>query len=263
MRDRRAPGELTESEATARGITEREVADSYRSTASAYVRDNLDRLPLVVAAHEAWAWSIWNPRDLARRDAHESRSYGFQVRARPFEAVFALAGAAGLVVLVRRQGVRAVVVVAPVLAVVVSVAVSYGNPRFNVTAQPSLAIAFAALIGVPLGWWRHRGTPPPERSSGPGPAVADPRRADRPVSARRAPGSAQVELGHPATGDGHRRQRRTGIVEQVVGALGTSGKTAVQASRCRSPGGAPPCGTGRRVRPGRLRARRWGAAPAR
>jgi hypothetical protein len=51
---------------------------------------------------------------------------------------------------------RAFVLVAPVLAVAVSVAVSYGNPRFNVTAQPSLAIAVAALAGCWLGQWRHR-----------------------------------------------------------------------------------------------------------
>ena len=86
-------GRLSESEATARGISERELADTYRSSASAYVRDNLDRLPLVVAAREARAWSIWDPRDLARRDAYESRSYGFQVRARPLEAAFAIVGA--------------------------------------------------------------------------------------------------------------------------------------------------------------------------
>ena len=170
------PGGLSETEATARGITEREVAESYRSTATEYVRDNLDRLPLVVAAREARAWSIWDPRDLARRDAHESRSYAFQVRARPLEAAFAIAGAAGLVVLVRRQGVRAVVVLAPVLAVAVSVAVSYGNPRFNVTAQPSLAIAVATLAGLLLRWWRDRRASPGERPSGPEPAVADPGR---------------------------------------------------------------------------------------
>ena len=63
----------------------------------------------------------------------------------PVEAVLAVAGAVGLVGLLRRRGARAFVLVAPVLAVAVSVTVSYGNPRFNVTAQPSLAIGVAAL----------------------------------------------------------------------------------------------------------------------
>jgi hypothetical protein len=150
------PSAMSEADAAERGLTERELTDDYRSAAVAHVRENLDRLPLVVAARQARAWSIWDPRDLARRDADESRRYGFQVRARPIEGAFAVAGAVGLVVLLRRRGLRAFVLVAPVLAVAVSVAVSYGNPRFNVTAQPSLAIAVAALAGYWLGRWRQR-----------------------------------------------------------------------------------------------------------
>jgi hypothetical protein len=150
------PSDASETEVAELGLTERDLMSAYQSAAADHVRHNLGRVPLVVAAREARAWSFWDPRDLARRDAEESRRYGWQVRARPLEAVFTVAGAVGLVALVRRGGARALVLVAPVLAVVVSVALGYGNPRFNVIAQPSLAIGAMALAGEGVARLRRR-----------------------------------------------------------------------------------------------------------
>ncbi len=77
--------------------------------------DTSAHVPRVVAARQARAWSLWDPRDLARRDAAAaSRRYGFQVGAGPIEAVLAVVGAVGLVGLLRRRGARAFVLVAPV-----------------------------------------------------------------------------------------------------------------------------------------------------
>jgi Dolichyl-phosphate-mannose-protein mannosyltransferase len=152
------PSEASEREVGELGLTERDLMSAYQAAAVDHIRHNLGRVPLVVAAREARAWSLWDPRDLARRDAEESRRYGWQVRARPLEAVFALVGAVGLAALVRRNAARALVLVAPVIAVVVSVALGYGNPRFNVIAQPSLAIGVMALAGDGVARLRRRGS---------------------------------------------------------------------------------------------------------
>lgn len=162
------PPTVVEADGTERAPTERELADAYRVAATDHARGDLGALPRVAAARQARAWSLWDPRDLARRDADESRRYGVQVRARPIEAVLALVGVVGLVGLLRRRGARAFVLVAPVLAVAVSVTVSYGNPRFNVTAQPSLAIGVAALAAALLrriGATRDLGDRSPEREA--------------------------------------------------------------------------------------------------
>lgn len=142
------PSAATEDELLELGITEAELMDAYQRAAIDHARADATRLPLVLTAREARAWSFWDPADLARRDADESRRYGWQLVARPLEAVVAVVGFAGLVGLLRRRAPAAFVLLAPVLAVIASVALGYGNPRFNVIAQPSLLIAAAWLVAT-------------------------------------------------------------------------------------------------------------------
>lgn len=134
--------------------TEVEVADAQQAAARAYVGDHLHQVPLVVAARQARVWAFWDPRDLARRDAEESRRYGWQVVSRPLDAVLAVTGTIGLVVLIRRRGhPGALLLLAPIVVVAASTTISHGNPRFNAIAHPVLAIGLAALV---IGWSSSR-----------------------------------------------------------------------------------------------------------
>ena len=130
------------------GEPEVEVADAQRTRATDYVRTHLSGVPLVLAARTSRVWAAWDPRDLARRDADETRRYGWQVVSRPLDAVLAVVGAIGLVRLGRRRswGWEWLIVAAPLVMVCVSAAASYGNPRFNVTALPVLSIGAASLL---------------------------------------------------------------------------------------------------------------------
>ncbi|HBX10518.1 MAG TPA: hypothetical protein DEG13_12165 [Candidatus Microthrix parvicella] len=130
------------------GEAEVEVADAQRAQAVEYVRRHLTDVPLVLGAREARVWGLWDPRDLARRDADETRRYGWQLASRPLDAVLAVAGVVGLAQLGRRRswGWEWLVVSAPLVIVCVSAAASYGNPRFNVTALPVLSIGMASLL---------------------------------------------------------------------------------------------------------------------
>lgn len=139
------------------GATEVEVAEAQRQVATRHVRRHLGRLPRVVAARQARVWSLWDPTDLARRDADESRRYGWQLVARPVSAVATLVGVAGLVVLVRRRGPArdALILFVPVIVTGASAAASYGNPRFAAVAQPVLAIGAAVVLTQLAARWRR------------------------------------------------------------------------------------------------------------
>lgn len=139
--------------------TEVEVARAQRSAAFDHLGDHLARVPLVVAAREARVWSLWDPRDLARRDNDESRRYGWQLVSRPLDAAYALVGTAGLVGLARRLRDDLLLLV-PAVVVCLGAAAVHGNPRFAAIAQRMLAIGAAALAAR-LSRRRRRGTTAP------------------------------------------------------------------------------------------------------
>ncbi|QXC59287.1 glycosyltransferase family 39 protein [Aquihabitans sp. G128] len=130
------------------GAPEAELASAQQHAGLAYARHHAGRLPLVVAARQARVWSLWDPRDLARRDAEESRRYGWQLVARPIEAGMALVGVTGLALLVRRRGRVALLALVPVALVVVTATITYGNPRFASISHPVLALGVAYLVSV-------------------------------------------------------------------------------------------------------------------
>lgn len=139
--------------------TEVEVAAAQRDAGIDHLRANLDRLPLVLAARQARVWALWDPADLAARDADETRSRDVQVVARAVEGPVLLAGAGGLVLLVRRRR-EARVTLVPFAVVAASAAATYGNPRFNSIAHPMAAVGLAALVG----WLVDQRRPPPPRT---------------------------------------------------------------------------------------------------
>lgn len=122
--------------------TEAKVASAQRSAAATYARRHLTRLPMVVLARQARVWSFWDPRDLARRDAEESRRYGWQVLSRPLDAALAVAGTAGLVLLVRSHDRRGLLAFVPVAVVAVAATVTYGNPGSTRSPTPCWRLAW-------------------------------------------------------------------------------------------------------------------------
>ncbi|CAN5704062.1 hypothetical protein BH10ACT1_BH10ACT1_23240 [soil metagenome] len=138
------------------GAAESEVASRQQHAAATYVRNHLGRLPVVLVARQGRVWSLWSPTDLARRDAEESRRYGWQLATEPVAAALSVVGAIGLVGLVRRHGRRTLLVVVPPVLVVVTAAVTHGNPRFAAIAHPVLALGVAGLVDR---WWCRRRAP--------------------------------------------------------------------------------------------------------
>jgi 4-amino-4-deoxy-L-arabinose transferase-like glycosyltransferase len=133
--------------------TEAEQAARYRSESSAYARDHLGRLPLVVAARELRVWGFWVRHDVVYREAVESRHPRWQNLVWPVRLIMVPVGGVGLVLLMRRRDRRTLMLAVPFVIVVASAAVSYGNPRFSAIAHPALAIGLASLADR---WWSGR-----------------------------------------------------------------------------------------------------------
>ncbi|HEX4902092.1 MAG TPA: hypothetical protein VFV42_04730, partial [Acidimicrobiales bacterium] len=126
--------------------TEVEVAAAQREAGIDHLRAELDRLPLVLAARQARVWSLWDPTDLADRDADETRDRDAQVVARAVEGPMVLAGLAGILLVVRCRRRTWPVALVPFAAVAASAAATYGNPRFAAIAHPLVAVGLAALL---------------------------------------------------------------------------------------------------------------------
>lgn len=116
-----------------------------RDEGLAYARSHLTRTPLVATARVLRTFGLWDPGQTAALESVETRSVRWQQFAWGVDLVVFGAAAFGMVLLARRRQ-----PIAPILAVVagvvVAAAVSNGNQRFRLAADPSLAVAAAVAV---------------------------------------------------------------------------------------------------------------------
>jgi hypothetical protein len=141
-------------------LPEAEWTDQVRADALRYARDHAGSLVIVAPARAARVWGLWDPSDLVRRDADETRSQRFQYVVWGTGIVTLVAGIAGIAVLARRGG-RVAVLVGPLALVALTAVASYGNPRFRTVAEPALLIGVAVLVVTAGRAWRREDRPSP------------------------------------------------------------------------------------------------------
>jgi 4-amino-4-deoxy-L-arabinose transferase-like glycosyltransferase len=127
-------------------------AAQYRSDATSYAGDHLGRVPVVIGARILRVWGLYQPTRLAydaqnRRLAVQEAGVLFSYALIPF-AVF---GA----VMLRRRGEPLFVLLAPVLLVTITCALTYGGLRLRQAAEVPLVVL--AAIGMVAAWERWRG----------------------------------------------------------------------------------------------------------
>lgn len=122
-----------------------QVSKTYRDLAIDYARDNLDRLPTVVAARVGRVWGVFRPTDQIFLNQGEGRPQPASRMAMWGWWLLAPVAAAGVVVTARRQG-RWWPLVAPAVAVTVTAMATYGIPRFRLPAEVALVAAFAVAV---------------------------------------------------------------------------------------------------------------------
>jgi hypothetical protein len=90
-------------------------------------------------------WGVWNPADLTRREAVESRNRHWQWLAWVASLGTLVVGAIGFAVLARQRR-RIAVLVGPVAMATFLALATYGNTRFRTLAEPALLIGVAAAL---------------------------------------------------------------------------------------------------------------------
>jgi hypothetical protein len=130
-------------------------SEEIRAGAVEHMRDNLGRLPAVLAARELRVWGLWDPADLVRRDATETRAEWFQWVVR-IASVFSLVGGAVGIWMLRGRGREVVVLLGPVAMVATTALLSHGNPRVRTVAEPELLVGVAVVLSVLWDRWAGR-----------------------------------------------------------------------------------------------------------
>jgi hypothetical protein len=133
-------------------LSETEFNDMVREEGVTYAREHPGRLSVVAPVRVLRTWAAFHPFEQARWEAAEGRLVGWvQASVWYLWALVPLA-LAGLPRLVRKKG-APVLLVLPIVVTVTS-ALTYGNQRFRVTAEPAVLILAACGIASVAHWLR-------------------------------------------------------------------------------------------------------------
>jgi 4-amino-4-deoxy-L-arabinose transferase-like glycosyltransferase len=130
---------------------EADAAALYRRRARSYASDHAGRVPVVVAARLGRLWGVYRPAQLGR-DAQNRRLAVQRIGillSYPL-IVLAVVGALAL----RRRGRPLRILLAPILLVTITCALTYGGIRLRAAAEVPLVVLAAA--GAPVAWARVR-----------------------------------------------------------------------------------------------------------
>ncbi len=127
------------------GLDQSELSRFYRDEAFAYMRANLDRLPVVVAARVGRVWSLYRPWDMVWLNQGEGREpWASRLGIWSFWLAAPLAITGG--VLLRRRRTLVLPLVAMPVIVTVVAAWFYGIVRFRIPAEVSIVVLAAATL---------------------------------------------------------------------------------------------------------------------
>lgn len=129
------------------GEDEPEWAAAARARGFDYAREHAKRLPLVIPARILRVWGLWDPVQSAHLEVFETRNIPWQIVGWVYHLVV-LCAAVGGTVIARRRRLTIAPMIAVVLGVVVTAALSNGNQRFRLAADPLVAIGAAVCVTV-------------------------------------------------------------------------------------------------------------------
>jgi hypothetical protein len=134
-----------------------QVSSAYRRVAFNYIEHHEARLPAVVLARVGRTWGVFRPGDMVSYNKNEGREPWVTRLGMVVYYPTLLAAVAGVVVLWRRRARLGLwVLFAPVIAVTLTSAATYGQTRFRAAAEPSLAILAAVGIVALVCVFRQR-----------------------------------------------------------------------------------------------------------
>jgi 4-amino-4-deoxy-L-arabinose transferase-like glycosyltransferase len=137
-----------------RGFEEAVVANKHRSDGIRYARDHLSRAPLVVTVRELRTWGLYAPRQQIDFESLEGRPKRWQGVGTVMYWVLLPLALAGAFLLFRRR-VRVWPLLSTVVVVALTTALTYGQQRFRVAAEPSLVVLAAVSVAAVVGYRRR------------------------------------------------------------------------------------------------------------
>lgn len=131
------------------GEDEADAAARLRADGTAYVRGHLGEMPAVVAARVGRTVGLYRFEQQSNFAFAEGRNATWERRGTRAFQVLAIVALAGLVAGLVRRDVpwRRWLLVVPVIAVLLVVAATYGNPRFRAAAEPSVVVLAVLAVG--------------------------------------------------------------------------------------------------------------------
>jgi 4-amino-4-deoxy-L-arabinose transferase-like glycosyltransferase len=127
------------------GLDEPAAFDRLRDTGLDYARAHLDEVPRVALMRLGRTFGVYDPYGQINWETFEGRSRTWQTVGHRVFLVLVPFGAAGAVVLWRRQ-VPVWPLLAPFALVAITTVVSYGNQRFRIAAEPGLLVLAAVAL---------------------------------------------------------------------------------------------------------------------
>ena len=140
------------------GTNEAAAASRLRSQGVSYITHHLSEVPGAVAARIGRAVGLYRFRATSNFAALEGRNPARERQGTRTFQVLAVMGLAGLAAGGWRRRER-LIPVAILVAVLVTVAVTYGNPRFRATAEPAVVLLAALAVCDLIGAVRGRSQP--------------------------------------------------------------------------------------------------------
>jgi 4-amino-4-deoxy-L-arabinose transferase-like glycosyltransferase len=144
------------------GLDEAETADRFREVGVDYAREHASEVPKVVTVRVLRTFGLYEPKDQIDWESFEGRTTRWQTIGHRMFLVLVPLAIAGAVVLARARR-SWWPLVAPVAIVAFTSAISYGNQRFRILAEPGVlvlaAISMVALARGIAGRLRGRRAP--------------------------------------------------------------------------------------------------------
>jgi 4-amino-4-deoxy-L-arabinose transferase-like glycosyltransferase len=124
----------------------------HRDEAEEFVRDNLGRVPVVVAARLGRVNGVFRPGQQIDIEVFEGRDRPLVVTAAVMYYGLAIGAVVGAIVLRRRRSTPVLPLVVVPAVVFVTIALTYGTNRFRTTAETALAVLAAVALDAGVTW---------------------------------------------------------------------------------------------------------------
>lgn len=131
---------------------ESERAKAWQDLGWRYARDNIDRLPAVMAIRVGRIWELYRPAQNAQLSTIEGRNLRSQQVGLAMYYPLAALAVAGFV-MARRRGIATWPLTVQVVCVTLTALYAYGADRFRAPAEITIVVLSAAAIGW---WWDRR-----------------------------------------------------------------------------------------------------------